>query len=290
MDGPNQRTYDIKFSFLNILFSSGTGYVRSEAVVTVFLQKHNVARRVYGTIVHAGINSDGYKTQGVTYPSGDMQGRLIQKVFREGNLNRLDVSYVEVHGTGTKAGDPEELDAVSSFFCPGRKEPLLVGGVKSNMGHAESSSGLVSVTKVLIAMETGVIPGNLHFKEPNTDIPSLLDGRLTVVDKNTPWKEGMVAINSFGFGGANAHVVLRPSHIKTTPEITERREMPRLLTISGRTQEAVNAIFDQVSYSSFLKRCPIGKVYLSFSPHASFRRHFGRRSSMCNLSLVRGDF
>ena len=121
---------------------------------------------------------------GVTYPSGAVQKQLLDQVYAEANLNPSDVVYVEAHGTGTKAGDPEELNAITSVFCDKRSlesGPLLVGSVKSNMGHPEPASGLCGVTKVLLAMQHGLLPPNLHFNTPNPDIPALLDGRLKVI-------------------------------------------------------------------------------------------------------------
>ena len=120
---------------------------------------------------------------GVTYPSGAVQKELLDQVYAEAKINPSEVAYVEAHGTGTKAGDPEELNAITSVFCDGRAPemgPLLIGSVKSNMGHPEPASGLCGVTKVLLAMQHGVIPPNLHFNSPNPDIPALLDGRLKV--------------------------------------------------------------------------------------------------------------
>ena len=121
---------------------------------------------------------------GVTYPSGAVQRQLLDQVYAEARISPSEVTYVEAHGTGTKAGDPEELNAITNVFCNGRapgKGPLLIGSVKSNMGHPEPASGLCGVTKVLLAMQNGVIPPNLHFNTPNPDIPALLDGRLKVM-------------------------------------------------------------------------------------------------------------
>lgn len=106
------------------------------------------------------------------------------------------------------------------------------------MGHSEPASGLCSIAKILIAMEAGVIPGNLHFKNPNPDIPALLDGRLQVVDKAWPWSGGLVAVNSFGFGGANAHIILRSNPKPKSVPIQD--DIPRVIAVSGRTDEAVN--------------------------------------------------
>ncbi|CAB3260160.1 unnamed protein product [Arctia plantaginis] len=218
--------------------ASGRGYVRSEAAVAVLLQRRSAARRLYATLRGARINVDGYKDQGITFPSGDMQRRLAEETFAEARLRPSDVAYVEAHGTGTKVGDPQEVNAIADFFCPGRKSPLLLGSVKSNMGHSEPASGLCSIAKVLVAMERGVIPQNLHYKTPNLDIPALSDGRIKVVDQNTPWDGGLVAINSFGFGGANAHLILE-SQRAPVARSTSASGPPRLVLASGRHEEAV---------------------------------------------------
>jgi len=163
----------------------------------------------------------------------------LEEVYSEADLNPADVSYVEAHGTGTKVGDPQELNSIAEVFCKDRPagKPLLIGSVKSNMGHSEPASGLCSVAKVLLAMQEGVIPGNLHFQSPNLDIPALSDGRFKVVSENMAWEGGYVGINSFGFGGANVHVVLKSNpKPKESPVVTPT---PVIVPFSGRTKEAV---------------------------------------------------
>ncbi|KAG7154441.1 Fatty acid synthase-like [Homarus americanus] len=208
----------MQFHALNMLASdgkcksfdaTGNGYVRSEAAVVIFLQRATEARRVYAHVVHARANTDGNKDEGVTFPSGKVQRELLQDVYNLAGISPLDVSYVEAHGTGTKAGDPQEVGALAEVFCAGRSTPLLMGSVKSNMGHSEPASGLCSIVKVLLAMQRKELPGNLHFSTPNPDIPPLVDGRIKVVSENTPWSGGFAAVNSFGFGGANVHVLLQ---------------------------------------------------------------------------------
>ncbi|XP_017773704.1 PREDICTED: fatty acid synthase [Nicrophorus vespilloides] len=222
----------------------GNGYVRSEAAVVVFLQKANKASRVYATVLGAKTNTDGTKEQGITFPSGQMQNQLMREVYAESGINPDDVAYIEAHGTGTKVGDPQEVNSIADMFCKNRKTPLLIGSVKSNMGHSEPASGLCSLAKIVIAMESGVIPANLHFKTPNKDIPALCDGRLKVVDKNEKWNGGIIAINSFGFGGANAHIVLRSN---PKPKVTWPAEpIPRLVSVSGRTEDAVNNFLNKI--------------------------------------------
>ncbi|KAL0872273.1 hypothetical protein ABMA27_004663 [Loxostege sticticalis] len=224
--------------------ASGKGYVRSEAVVAVLLQRRSAARRVYATVHNARMNTDGSKEQGITFPAGAMQQQLARETFAEARLRPQDVVYVEAHGTGTKVGDPQEVNAIADFFCENRKTPLLLGSVKSNMGHSEPASGLCSVAKMVVAMEAGVIPANLHYTSPNTEIPALSDGRIKVVDKNTPWDGGLIAINSFGFGGANAHVILESERGRSKPAPSAAYAVPRLITASGRSEDAVRKILN----------------------------------------------
>lgn len=241
-------TMSLQFKRLNMLGKegmckvfdeSGNGYVRSDGCVVTFLQRASDSRRIYASVLNVRINTDGYKEQGITFPNGEMQKRLIKETYEEINLNPADVVYVEAHGTGTKVGDPQEVNAITDFFCKDRKSPLLIGSVKSNMGHSEPASGVCSIAKILIAMEGGIIPGNLHYKNTNPDLYGLVDGRVKVVDRNMPWNGGIIGLNSFGFGGANAHVILK-SHPKPKP-ISPKDGFPKLVLASGRTEEAVEA-------------------------------------------------
>jgi len=225
---------------------SGDGYVRSEAIGTVFLQKSSVARRVYATLISSRANCDGNKAQGITFPDGNTQNKLMREVYEEAKINPHDVSYMEAHGTGTKVGDPQEVNSIVDLFCKDRKNPLLIGSVKSNMGHAEPCSGICSLAKLLLAMEAGVVPPNLHYQNPNPDIPGLLDGRLQVVDKPTPWKQPAYgALNSFGFGGANVHLLIRGNPKPKLQPILDS-PVPKMVAVSGRTQEAVDYFLDQL--------------------------------------------
>ncbi|KAI8425437.1 hypothetical protein MSG28_007182 [Choristoneura fumiferana] len=217
--------------------ANGRGYVRSEAAVAVLLQRRRDCRRLYCTVRGVRTNSDGYKEQGIMSPSGAMQHQLALETFKESRLRPQDVVYFEAHGTGTKVGDPEEVNAIAELFCEDRTMPLLIGSVKSNMGHSEAAAGLCSIAKVVLAMERGIIPGNLHYCTPNPDIPALSDGRIKVVDCNTPWQGGLVAVNTFGLGGANAHVILESQSGERPPPAAY--PAPRLVLASGRTDAAV---------------------------------------------------
>ncbi|XP_066519867.1 fatty acid synthase [Hoplias malabaricus] len=229
--------------------SSGNGYCRSEAAVAVLLTKRSMAKRIYATVINAGNNTDGYKEQGVTFPSGEMQQILVRSLYQEANILPEQVEYVEAHGTGTKVGDPQEVNGIVSVFCQSQREPLLIGSTKSNMGHPEPASGLAALAKVVLSLEHGVWAPNIHFHSPNPDIPALTDGRVRVVTEPIPVQGGIVGINSFGFGGSNVHVILRPPgrtpHAPALPQT-----IPRLMLTCGRTEAAAASLLQKAQENS----------------------------------------
>ncbi|KAF4106419.1 fatty acid synthase [Onychostoma macrolepis] len=238
--------------------ASGNGYCRSEAAVAVLLTKKSMAKRIYATVLNAGNNTDGYKEQGVTFPSGEMQQRLVRSLYQDANISPEQVEYIEAHGTGTKVGDPQEANGIVSVFCQSQRDPLLIGSTKSNMGHPEPASGLAALAKVVLSLEHGIWAPNIHFHDPNPDIPALTDGRVRVVSEPIPVRGGIVGINSFGFGGSNVHVILRPHGSKSLAQAAQP-SVPRLLQASGRTEEAVTSLLnnaqqhkDNPSYLSLL--------------------------------------
>ena len=233
--------------------ADGKGYGKSEGVAVLLLQQAADARRVYATAIHAKSSCDGWKEEGVHFPSGQAQLALLREVYDESGVHPTNVSYMEAHGTGTKVGDPQEVNSIAQLFCPpeGRDQPLLLGSVKSNMGHAETCSGLASVAKVILAMEQRAIPPNLHFRTPNPNIPCLTDGRVTVVDRTTPWAGGLAGINSFGFGGANTHVLLRSHDLEPTlSHQLEPDAVPKLFCFASRTEAGLGRVFDALTVHS----------------------------------------
>ncbi|KAJ8912887.1 hypothetical protein NQ315_011210 [Exocentrus adspersus] len=246
-----------EYNKLNILAPDGkckvfsklrNGYVRSEAIVSLFLQKKKDCRRAYATIVGAMANIDGFKEEGIVFPSVDMQFKLMQGIYNNQTVNPDEIEYVELHGSGTQIGDFNELISVVNMFCKNRKTALPVGSVKSNLGHTETASGLCSVSKVIIAMESGIIPANLHADPLDTDLPGLKERKIQILTRNHYWSGGLAAINSFGFGGSNAHVVLKSNCLEKTKPIMKYKH--RLVFASGRTTEAVNYFLDGVERNS----------------------------------------
>jgi len=122
--------------------------MRSDAMTVVYLQKAKNAKRVYATLVYAKINCDGYKEEGITFPSFEMQKILLEEFYEECGISPAELAYVEAHATGTTVGDPAEVMSLDKTLCAKRNTPLLTGSIKSNIGHSEPASGLSQIAKV----------------------------------------------------------------------------------------------------------------------------------------------
>jgi acyl transferase domain-containing protein/NADPH:quinone reductase-like Zn-dependent oxidoreductase/SAM-dependent methyltransferase len=193
-----------------------SGYARGEGFSVLVLKPLSKALAAGDTIRalvrSIGSNQDGYTSGGITQPSQEMQTQLVRETYARAGLDMGLTRYFEAHGTGTLVGDPTEARAVGESFREFRTddEPLYVGAVKSNIGHLEGVSGLAGVVKTVLALEKGVIPPNTNFEKLNPNIDDRFY-RLCFPQKSIPWPTDGVrraSVNSFGFGGTNAHVVL----------------------------------------------------------------------------------
>ncbi|PYI04412.1 putative polyketide synthase [Aspergillus sclerotiicarbonarius CBS 121057] len=191
------------------------GYARGEAIGCLILKPLKDAVRdgdhIHAIIRGSGSNQDG-RTPGITLPSGAAQEALIRRVYETACLNPVDTDFVEAHGTGTQAGDPIETEALARVFGPGRtaERPLRIGSIKTNVGHLEGTSGVAGVIKAVLMLENRMFLPNRNFNTLNPRI--LLDEwRLKVQLECEPWSTlgpHRVSVNSFGYGGSNAHVIL----------------------------------------------------------------------------------
>ncbi|KAL5087928.1 hypothetical protein Trisim1_007334 [Trichoderma cf. simile WF8] len=195
--------------------ASGDGYGRGEGVAAIVLKRVDdaiVALDPLRAIIRAtGSNQDGH-TKSLTLPSADAQEALIRDVYRLANLDFDQTGYVEAHGTGTQAGDTTETLALSRTISKDRssKNKLVVGSVKANIGHLEAASGLAGVIKSVLMLEHGVIPPNIHFHNPNPKI-DFENWNIQIPTQLMKWpSQGTrrISINSFGYGGTNAHAIL----------------------------------------------------------------------------------
>ena len=240
--------------------ASADGYGRSEAIVSIVLQKMSVARRSYASIIHSKTNTDGYKVDGITFPSVAAQRNLMKEVYTECGIDPGSVDYIEAHMTGTSAGDPVESEAIASVLCsPSRKGPLPVGCLKSNMGHAEGASGLCAITKACLIFQRKKIPPNLHLKNKNPLIKPLMQGILRPITALEPFDGSLIALNCFGFGGCNVHVLLKAAQEKEQGNDIVGKNLDRLVLVAGRTKEGLDAM------ASHIKNNPkdITQEYLS---------------------------
>jgi fatty acid synthase len=191
------------------------GYCRSEGIATIILEREDVCKTGICRILGTSVNSDGFKTRGITYPSGTQQYSNALLAFAQAGVHPDSIGYVEAHGTGTTAGDAQELAGFARvFYGPGtvpRQIPL--GSVKSNMGHAEGASGLMSLIKCLVMYENQQLYPNANFV--STAHSQLLEGYFAVVQKTVAWTPSNVCISNYGFGGTNAFAILGP--VQTPP-------------------------------------------------------------------------
>lgn len=216
----------------------------------LFLQKAKDAKRIYSSVLYSKVNCDGYKQEGITYPSGIMQQKLLSEFYNEVGIDPSQLAYVEAHSTGTVVGDPEECQALDNIFCKNRSKPLPVGSVKSNIGHSESTAGACSITKVLLAFETGFIAPNINFTKIRPGIASLEEGRLSVVTDVQKLEGKLIGVNAFGFGGANSHVLLRGNSKDKVNGGIPVDNLPRLVPWSGRTEESIYTVLNRLESQS----------------------------------------
>lgn len=276
----------VAFSQLGVLSPDGrckafdaraNGYVRSEGAGMILIKPLSAALRdkdaIYALIRSTALNQDG-RTPGMTVPSQLAQEALIQTACEKAGVAPADIQYVEAHGTGTPVGDPIEATAIGRVMGEGRQpdQPCWVGSVKTNIGHLEAGAGIASLIKVALAVHHRQIPAHLHFQtaNPNIDLAGL---NLRIPTRLQNWDFGpqprLAGINGFGYGGANAHIIVEqaPEHTRglhavlvnggggnsvrrrttpppvarTTPaaKTTEQLSAPVLMPLSARSSAAV---------------------------------------------------
>jgi polyketide synthase 13 len=193
------------------------GYARSEGGGMLVLKRVADARRdgdeIYAVIAGSAVNHDG-RSNGLLAPNPDAQAEVLRKAYKDAGINPRDVDYIEAHGTGTILGDPIEADALGRVVGRGRDadKPALLGAVKSNVGHLESAAGAASLAKMALALKNDKIPPSINYAGPNPyiDFDAI---HIKVADSVTDWPRysghAITGVSGFGFGGANAHMVLR---------------------------------------------------------------------------------
>lgn len=278
------------------------GYVRSEGCGVVVLKRLSDAEKdgnpILAVVRGSAINQDG-ASAGLTVPNGPAQEKLIRQALENAGLQPSDISYLEAHGTGTPLGDPIEIRSAAAVYCQDRTidKPLLIGSVKTNIGHLEACAGMAGFIKSVLCIHNRRIPAHLHFDKPNKSIP-WKDYSLCVPQQLSAWPENdtlrAVAISSFGASGSNAHIILsarlKPGSTNSPAKVGEAKvdqradednEEWRCLPISAKTEAALAELISR--YIQFLG-CTHESAFTVCVSAATGRRHFEHRVAVVGRS------
>ncbi|MBI1357396.1 MAG: SDR family NAD(P)-dependent oxidoreductase [Acidobacteria bacterium] len=231
--------------------ASANGYVRSEGCGMLVLKRLRDAQRdgdpILAVVRGSAVNQDG-RSNGLTAPNGPAQEAVLRAALARAGVQASQVGYVEAHGTGTALGDPIEMRALSAAMGEGHsaEKPLLVGSVKTNLGHLEAAAGVAGLMKLVLALRHGRIPASLHFRQPSPHIPwEQLPVRVPTVleDWPTGYAARIAGVSAFGFSGTNAHILVEEAPPSAeTPRRPERG--PYLLPLSAASPAALGALVD----------------------------------------------
>ncbi|MCB9957491.1 MAG: SDR family NAD(P)-dependent oxidoreductase [Rhodospirillaceae bacterium] len=232
----------------HVFSEKADGYVRSEGAGAMILRRLDQALadgdEIHGVIRATAVNNDGH-TQGIALPNSAAQARLITTALERAELDPDQIAYVEAHGTGTQAGDGVECSAISAAIGKRREAPCLVGSVKGNVGHLEAAAGMPGLIKTIEALKHGIVPPTV-VTPPFSSRLDFEDLNLRVVTEETPVPAGVayMGVNSFGFGGTNAHAVLQtPPHVvRRAARPAEPPEAPPPLVVTARSAAALQAL------------------------------------------------
>ncbi len=259
--------------------AAADGYVRAEGCGVLILEREADAlrngRRPRARVAGSAVNQDGAST-GFSAPNGAAQTDVIAAAWRAADARAGEITYVEAHGTGTPIGDPIELESLAAA-APERTsaDPLLVGSVKSHIGHLEAAAGVAGVVKLVLALEHGELPGNFGFTTPNPrlDWASL---PLKVVDRATPWPargtRRLAGISSFGFSGTNAHAVLEGAE---TSQTTVPPPPTFVMQLSGHNEAALKALAQATASALSDHPAPADFVWSSNTGRQPFTQRIG---------------
>jgi acyl transferase domain-containing protein len=268
--------------------ASADGYGRGEGVVVLALERLSDAkakgRRILALVRGSAVNHDGMSS-GITAPNGTSQQQVLRAALEDARLEPGDIDFVECHGTGTKLGDPIEVQALAAVYGQGRPvdAPLLLGALKTNIGHLESAAGLAGVAKVISAMGHRALPPTIHTRprNPHIDWERLA---VQVVDELRPWRRRASdrplrsGVSAFGLSGTNAHVILEEAPASELSEHSEALEAPAALPflLSARNEAGLERQASQLREYLETRR-DISARDLAFSL-ATTRSHFEHRA------------
>ncbi|MBD2158900.1 type I polyketide synthase [Leptolyngbya sp. FACHB-16] len=265
--------------------ASADGFGQGEGCGVIVLKRLSDAiahgDNVLALIRGSAVNHDG-PSSGLTVPNGTAQQELIRQALKSSRVKPAQVRYVETHGTGTVLGDPIEVRALSAVLGEGRSpnNPLIIGSVKTNIGHLDAAAGISGLIKVVLALQHQEVPPHLHFKQPNPNIAwdelpiTVPTQRTALISSGEPLIAG---VSSFGLSGTNAHVLVESAPIQ--PPIEPKIERPaHIFTLSAKTPEALHQLIKQ--HEKYLLTNPkVSLGNICFTANVG-RSHFDHRFSM----------
>ncbi|WP_027193334.1 type I polyketide synthase [Megalodesulfovibrio gigas] len=260
-----------------VFSKDANGYVRAEGGGLLLLKPLDKALedgdRIHAVIAKTGVNTDG-KTIGIAFPNRTAQMALLRTLYDDPAIDPRNISYMEAHGTGTSVGDPAEAQSIGEVFArlrPAQDPPLLVGSVKSNLGHLEPASGMAGLFKTLLVLKHRIVPPNLHLENPSPDI-DFTALRLDPVTRLTPLPAtpgpAVAGVNSFGFGGSNAHAVLEEAPKSAVRTPVEAAGTPPLL-LSARSPRSLQQLAQ--AYAGLVREADAAG-YCALAGRAALRR------------------
>lgn len=268
------------------------GYVQGEGCGSIILKplKHAFRDndRIHAIIAGSAVNQDG-KTNGLTAPNGLQQEHLLRSAYLRANINPNDVSYIECHGTGTFLGDPIEIQALGEVIGKNRDDnaPCWIGSVKTNIGHLEPAAGIISIMKTALVLKNSIIPPHLNFSTPNPHIP--FDNYRFNIPKTLEKlprynHEAIAGVSGFGFGGANAHIILkeyRPEALPSDSAKTSREQ--EIFTLSAKDENALNQLIERW-YNYLTINTKLDLAQLCYNLHLR-RTHYSHRLAILTNSI-----
>jgi thioester reductase-like protein len=264
--------------------SKADGIIPGEGGGVLLLKRLNRALKdkdiIYAVIKGSAVNCNGSRSNGLSAPSQLAQAELMTRVNETSGLDPNTISYIEAHGTGTKIGDPIEIEGITATFSEytDKTQFIPLGSVKTNIGHLGSASAIPGIIKVIMAFKNKKIPPSLHFQEPNP----LIDFEHSPVYVNTrlkDWNSGGVkraGINSLGLTGTNAYVILQEP---PAVDFKEKKDRQNIFTLSAVTKDSLNKMIHRLNH--YLKKHPDTAI-----DDAAYTLNTGRRDLVYRLALV----